>query len=229
MRVFGSRRRNLLRLAFCAVALLVVSCASGPVQASGPVRASFFESLEVRLTDLHRFAKWQTALERSAAERLAVADQPCSEAGSLACRYREWQQLLDGLRGLGRWQQLDAVNRFINEHPYRSDASNWSVPDHWATLGEFLTRSGDCEDYAIAKFLSLKDLGWSDAELRLVAVKDSKLGVGHAVLVVFLDDRTWVLDNQTDAVLATDAVGHYRPVYSINESAWWLHRHAGRA
>jgi predicted transglutaminase-like cysteine proteinase len=87
-----------------------------------------------------------------------------------------------------------------------------------------MTKFGDCEDYAIAKFLSLKRLGWTDDELRVAAVKDLNLNVGHAVLIVYYGGKTWVLDNQIRRVVATASIRHYQPVYSINETSWWRHR-----
>ena len=229
MVVSHGRFRMVAHLACAAAAVLIVLAGVEPALAGDTTERSFFATREIRLTDLRRFEKWQTALERYAAERATAEGRPCTEPASLACRYREWQTFLDGLRGQSRRQQLIAVNRFMNARPYRSDKDTWGASDHWSTPGEFLTRSGDCEDYAIAKFLSLKELGWSDDALRLVAVKDQKLGIGHAVVVAYLGGRTWLLDNQIKDVTATDRVSHYRPVYSINESAWWLHRPDGRA
>jgi predicted transglutaminase-like cysteine proteinase len=216
--------RRIAALTVAAVALLFTVLDTAAANAGEPAAPSFFASRELRLTDLRRFEKWRTVLARSASERRTATASPCHGDTSLACRYAEWQAFLDGLRGKDRRQQLDAVNRFMNARPYRSDERNWGAADHWATPGEFMTRSGDCEDYVIAKYLSLRELGWTDADLRLVAVKDQTRGIGHAVLVAFLDGRSWLLDNLNDSVTATEAVGHYRPVYSINETAWWLHR-----
>ena len=60
--------------------------------------------------------------------------------------------------------------------------------------------------------------------MRLVILQDENLNVAHAILAVRLDDQNFILDNQVDAVLPDTQILHYRPVYSINESAWWLHR-----
>jgi predicted transglutaminase-like cysteine proteinase len=60
--------------------------------------------------------------------------------------------------------------------------------------------------------------------MRIVVVQDLNLGIAHAVLVVYLDGRALVLDNQIDDVVPAAAVRHYRPIYSINERHWWLHR-----
>jgi predicted transglutaminase-like cysteine proteinase len=87
-----------------------------------------------------------------------------------------------------------------------------------------MLRSGDCEDFAIAKYLSLRDLGWENDQLRVAVVRDMNLKVTHAVLIVYYGGKAWVLDNQTNRVIETDQVRHYRPIFSINENYWWHHR-----
>jgi len=110
-----------------------------------------------------------------------------------------------------------------------TDSSNWGRKDYWATPGEFLTRFGDCEDYAIVKYLSLRALGIPDKNLRVVAVKDLNLKTGHAVLMVIFKDkktkknRYLVLDNQIKQVVDSRKIRHYQPVFSINRTSWWRH------
>jgi predicted transglutaminase-like cysteine proteinase len=55
-------------------------------------------------------------------------------------------------------------------------------------------------------------------------VDDTNLRVAHAVLVVAEEDRLLVLDNQVPDVLDSRRILHYRPVFSLNENRWWLHR-----
>ena len=86
------------------------------------------------------------------------------------------------------------------------------------------------EDYAIIKYLSLRRLGFPEEDLRVVAVKDLNLKVGHAVLIVFWADpktgkkRSLLLDNQIKKVVASRSARHYQPVFSINKDYWWRHR-----
>jgi predicted transglutaminase-like cysteine proteinase len=209
------------------IMLAVVAAALPTTVAADTLSPSFLNSREIRSADLSRFQKWNAALARYATER-STADRRCQES-TKDCQYAKWQAFLDGVRGSNKWQQLIAVNRFMNGQRYVADTSNWGVIDYWASPGEFLARSGDCEDFAIAKFLSLKALGWTDDELRIVAVKDLQLGIGHAVLVAFHGGKTWVLDNQTKEVVEIEAVRHYQPVFSINETSWWLHQAEPRA
>ena len=117
----------------------------------------------------------------------------------------------------------------MNKAKYITDKNNWGRKDYWATPGEFMANFGDCEDYAIIKFLSLKLLGFKDEDLRVVAVKDLNLKIGHAVLIVYWKDqksgktRRLLLDNQIKKVVDARAVGHYQSVFSINSKNWWRH------
>lgn len=95
-----------------------------------------------------------------------------------------------------------------------------------------MARFGDCEDYAIVKYLSLRALGFKDEELCVVAVKDLNLKVGHAILMVILIDskgrkRYFVLDNQIKSVVEENKIRHYQPVFSIGTKFGWRYLPAG--
>jgi predicted transglutaminase-like cysteine proteinase len=123
-----------------------------------------------------------------------------------------------------RREKIDRVNAFFNRMPYAVDASTWGIADYWATPFQFLGRSGDCEDYAIAKFVTLRQLGLASEEMRIVVVDDLNLRAAHAVLVVADGERLLVLDNQVPDVVESRRILHYRPVFSLNETHWWVHR-----
>lgn len=206
----------------------IVLSALALVMAAQPAAGSsetplLFGAREVRSDNLELFTKWTAALARAFDER-RLADAPCAAAAFNRCHLAEWRRFVESLRGLDRLTQLAAVNRHMNQKRYILDPRNYGVRDYWAAPGQFLRRDGDCEDYAIAKFMSLKSLGFTNREMRVVVLQDLNLGVAHAILVVYLEGRALVLDNQIGDVVAADAVHHYRPIYSINEHHWWLHR-----
>lgn len=74
--------------------------------------------------------------------------------------------------------------------------------------------------------MSLRALGFDVAQLRIVVLQDLNLKVAHAILAVEIDGQTWILDNQIKRVIEEERIRHYRPVYSVNEQSWWLHRKA---
>jgi len=184
-------------------------------QAIAETYPKLFNSFELASTNFARFPKWtdMRARWRDGA--------PCE---SSTCTTKGWQEFLDNLRGQDRMTQIKEVNKAFNLKPYTIDIKNWGVADYWETPYQFLKKNGDCEDYAIAKFMALKALGVPKEDMRVVAVQDLNLGIGHAVLIVYDGDTPLLLDNQINAVIPASRIKHYKPVYSINEDKWWLHR-----
>lgn len=218
------RRKRLGRTAAWIVvaAALSVGAATAAWAAADP---SFFRSVETKSNNLKPFKKWNGAIARYSEEAAKEEERTdCDSQRFNTCHYQVWAKYLDGLKDMPKDEQIVEVNSWANQRKYITDPRNWGQKDYWATPGEFIARFGDCEDYAIIKYLSLKRLGFTDEELRVVAVKDMNLKVGHAVLVVLHKGKTLLLDNQIKKVVSTEIVRHYQPVFSINETAWWRHR-----
>ena len=129
--------------------------------------------------------KWRSALARYAVESKKNPKPPCPGQQMQICTYDDWLSFLKTLEGKPPLIQLNEINNRINQAKYITDSANWGQSDYWATPAEFMARFGDCEDYAILKYLSLRRLGWKESALRVVAVEDLNLKVGHAVLIVF--------------------------------------------
>jgi len=135
----------------------------------------------------------------------------------------DWKKLKTDISGKPELEKLKAVNKYFNQWPYRLDKVNYGIADYWARPIEFFSKSGDCEDYSIAKYYALKDLGFTMDKLRIVAVKDKIRGIGHAVLAAYVGDDVFILDNQTILVLSHSRYRHYVPQYSVNEKYRWYH------
>src|SRR5690606_32204548 len=165
--------------------------------------------------------QWWRALERHLSDRLE--EKGCDGRAPEGCHRAEWTARLDELDGEPVQSQLDAVNRYANTRPYLFDWDLYGVEDYWAVPREFLYDGGDCEDYVITKYFSLRRLGFDHEDLRIVVVQDTNLRVPHAVLAVRQGSSMLILDNQVQAVMPDTEVVHYAPVYSINEQSWWLH------
>ena len=83
-------------------------------------------------------------------------------------------------------EKLEKVNRFFNQVNFVSDAIHWQKKDYWATPIEFLASDGgDCEDFALAKYFTLKMLGVPEKKLNLTYVKAWKLNQSHMVLTYY--------------------------------------------
>ncbi len=213
-------------VAFRLLAGLVLALALGAAGAPRVADAQsihLFGTQEIPGTDLSAFHKWNDMLARHEAERDRL-EPACASGDATACALRDWQSLLGKLRNRHPREQIAAVNLLVNRRDYVPDTSNYGETDYWATPAQFLTNRGDCEDFAIIKYMSLRTLGFRSDQLRVVVVEDVGAGAPHAVLVVLMDDEALVLDNRTAEVVPHERLMNYRPYYSLNEKGWWLHQ-----
>ncbi len=225
MERFRQDVRRVLRGAGRAVAVGALLAAVWlPATDAAAIGASgLFRSVEKRGKSVRTFKKWYGVLGRIEIER-EIENRPCTARGFNRCHLRQWKAFLAGLRGMDRMSQLRAVNRFANRWRYVEDIVNYGILDYWATPRQFFNRNGDCEDYAITKYMSLRYLGWPVQSLRIVVLQDDNLRVAHAVLAAYVGGRAFILDNQIKQVVHHSRIWHYRPIYSLNETAWWFHR-----
>lgn len=197
------------------VALASVSQLNTLQRAPLPSYPSLFGSREVRSSDISAFSKWSGVFDRY--------DDQLRKAGSNE-QVRAWKNELNRLVGKDMMGKIEAVNAFVNQQTYLNDKRNWHMSDHWATPIEFFGRGGDCEDYAIAKYMSLRALGVPDNRMRIAVVKDTVKNIPHALLVVYTDEGAMILDNQAETVKDARKVSRYQPIFSINKSGWWRHK-----
>jgi len=184
--------------------------------------ASLFGSLEVVTNSAVEKVEWRRFLRKYQNE--AAVYMLCDGDNNLCSPgLRRWRTLIASLQGASTYVQLDKVNRAINALvKYRSDDWVPSIKDRWASPLESISNGGDCEDYAILKYVTLRELGFSEAHLRLVIVKDRERGNDHAVLAVILKHSTIILDNRTDTILPQEQVTAYIPLYSISGTKRWF-------
>lgn len=180
-----------------------------------------FGTQEVSYDNLAAFPKWINVMARASAE--INLDCPQTFDGQ-PCKVTQWKKYIQSIQGRSLKEQLVLINNYVNSEPYRPDSSIGSSSDYWQTPGEFFATGGDCEDFAIAKFLSLKLLGIPQSAMRIVVLNDLRLRTIHAVLSVYVDGETYILDNQIKKVVPMSMVSYYQPIYSINEQHWWRHK-----
>src|SRR5215469_2499210 len=112
-------------------------------------------------------------------------------------------KIVDEGRGRDGRARIGVINREINLSIVPTDdLTQWGVDDRWsAPLVTFTTERGDCEDYAIAKYVALSAAGISPQDIRLVVVRDTAAGKSHAVVAVRLDGDWLILDNRRLALV----------------------------
>lgn len=141
-----------------------------------------------------------------------------------------WQSIVDRNQHSSERQKLEVINKFINKNRFVDDLTHWQKKDYWATPIEFLaTRGGDCEDFAIAKYFSLRALDVADSKLRLTYVKSLRLNQAHMVLSYYPSPTAepLVLDNLMDKILPASRRKDLQPVYSFNGDGLWLAKTRG--
>ncbi len=197
-----------------------INLASAANAAFSPVASypALFNATERRSGNLDPFTKWTSMFGRFEKAAYQPRNQKIIE---------DWKQDLQAYQGKSLREMAENVNSLINKTEYIEDSNNYGQSDYWATPVEFFTRGGDCEDFAIAKYVSLRALGVPEERMRIAIVQDMRKNIPHAILIVYTEDGAMVLDNQNKRALSTASVDHYKPIFSINRQAWWLHSKPG--
>jgi predicted transglutaminase-like cysteine proteinase len=200
--------------------LLLLLVSLNPISGN-TAETPLFGYQETIKTNLDLFPQWLQVLERH--KKKLLEDSRCPVKPHDECLIEDWLTFIKSIKSLPEIEQIHKVNEYANSRPYVLDKDNYDMDDYWATPNEFLKHNGDCEDYAITKMLSLKELGIDVNRMRVVVVQDTNLRIPHAVMSIDRDGETLILDNQIKEVISDKYIYHYVPVYSINERSWWMH------
>jgi predicted transglutaminase-like cysteine proteinase len=114
--------------------------------------------------------------------------------------------------------RVGVINRAINlAIQPMSDLAQWGVPDRWsAPLETFSTGRGDCEDYAIAKYVALTAAGVAPADVKLVIVRNTAAKQDHAVVAARLDGNWVMLDNRWLTLVADSDMPQVIPMFVLD-------------
>ena len=146
-------------------------------------------------------------------------------------RLIEWETLIRQDDSPSDSEKLEKVNRFFNQLEFVNDIDHWGEKDYWATPVEFLaSQGGDCEDFSIAKYFTLKAMGVEEEKLNLTYVKALRYNVHHMVLTYFSSPAAepLVLDNIVGIVKPASERSDLIPIYSFNGTGLWLAKQRGR-
>jgi predicted transglutaminase-like cysteine proteinase len=184
---------------------------------------ALFGSTEISAKKLTALPQWARVLSKMKIERSQFRACLDNKAACTAAGLRTWREVAASASGKPELEVLKTVNAYFNRWPYKLDRELYGVSEYWASPQEFMKRSGDCEDYAIAKFFVLRDLGYANDKLRIVILMDRIRRVGHAVLAVYALSDILILDSLTDLIFSHKKYRHYVPQYSMNETTRWAH------
>ena len=146
-------------------------------------------------------------------------------------RFVDWQKLMAAGKSITEQDKLREVNDFFNHNiQFAEDIVLWLKEDYWATPVELLCKgAGDCEDFAIAKYFTLLEVGVDESKLRITYVKALKLNLPHMVLTYYENPQTdpLVLDNLTSTISFASERADLLPVYSFNGTSLWINKLKG--
>jgi predicted transglutaminase-like cysteine proteinase len=163
--------------------------------------------------------KWRNVERKLDDERVQLAlcegdRERCASPAAL-----QFLAIVDNARAREGRARLGEINRAINLaiRPM-SDQAQYGELDVWTSpLVTFAHGAGDCEDYAIAKFVALRQAGFSSDDLRIVIVRDTVRGEDHAIAAARLDGHWLTLDNRHMAMVEDDSIRNYRPLFVIDQ------------
>jgi len=170
------------------------------------------------------------------AEKFRLDEKVLAEAesryGSAArTRLSEWEELIRSDNSATDMEKLIKVNDFFNRLDFVDDNIHWGQQDYWATPVEFLASDGgDCEDFSLAKYFTLKAMGVNERRLNLTYVKALNLDQAHMVLTYFEvpGEEPLVLDNLVADIKPATQRTDLLPVYSFNGTGLWIAKMRGR-
>ncbi len=160
-----------------------------------------------------RWRSLQPAL-RTDAEILAICRASPQICPAVAKRFLA---IVEAARERSGRARVGEVNRAVNLaiRP-ANDLARFGVPDIWTTpLATFAAGMGDCEDYAIAKYVALREAGMADTDLRLVIVHETRVNQDHAVVAARVDGDWLILDNRTMRLSADVNVRNMTPLVAL--------------
>lgn len=171
-------------------------------------------------------AGWDFSAISTRTERLYGPATPSARQ-----RIDEWAALLKQPSQGTIHDTLNRVNQFFNARmAFRDDIVVWKQQDYWATPIEFLRQgAGDCEDFALAKYFTLREMGVPANQLRITYVKALELNQAHMVVTWYSTPTAipLVLDNLKTAILPATQRTDLLPVYAFNGEGLWLPQSGG--
>src|SRR5713226_1950986 len=161
--------------------------------------------------------KWR-GLESDIIKEEKVLERCRADASDCPSYAAQFLRLINAVKSKSGRAQLEEANRgvnaairFVTDFVQYGEADRWSAP-----LATFATAKGDCEDYAIAKYVALRDAGFPSDDLRIVMGRDRTIRQDHAVLAARLDCRWLILDSQRSELIEDSRVRDLTPVFAID-------------
>jgi len=196
---------------------------SGDILSDAPLRGSIpqigeepFGLFAFRAPEGILWRKWRGVAADLAAEDLVIAR--CRDENDCTPAARRFLTILAAVKAREGRAQLDEVNRHINSAiRYVSDMAQHGEPDRWsAPLAALAAGRGDCEDYAIAKYVILREAGFPAGDLRFLLVRDRLARDDHAVLAARFEGQWLILDNRFLRIPEDREMHNFTPLFALD-------------
>jgi predicted transglutaminase-like cysteine proteinase len=226
MEMFGHshawRAVVLVGLAWLGPAAVVTAATLDPSERAGLVEKSAepFGLFASPLSEGGLREKWLDVERQLDDERVQLALCDGDRERCVSPAALRFLAIVDNAKALEGRARLGEINRAINLaiRPM-SDLAQYGAIDVWSSpLVTFAHGAGDCEDYAIAKFVALRHAGIEAGDLRIIVMRDTIRGEDHAVAAAKLDGRWLMLDNRRMAMVEDANVRNYRPTFVIDQT-----------
>ena len=215
----------------CALLLLplVPPCLAAPADDPAPPAfapiVSDFTAVRIDLDarEVQPFLKlWRDVMNRHVPEKAFGNSISALTPPVLA----QWGNLAKLMPAWTAEKKLQNINGFFNRWDSKSDRANYEVEEYWASPEEFLEKGGDCEDFAIIKYLALRYFGWPEQDLWLLLLRENKSGEHHAALAAKTGEKIFILDNLSRPVYLLipekQYLRNFTPLYGINGLGMWM-------
>ena len=186
-------------------------------QEARPVGKEPFGLFTFRAPEGILWSKWH-GIESDITKEQAVLTSCRAKAEGCPSYAAQFLRLINAVKAQSGRGQLDEANRAVNMAiRYMSDYAQHGEADRWsAPLATFATGKGDCEDYAIAKYVALSEAGFPRDDLQLVLVRDRAVRQDHAVLAARLDGRWLILDSRRSELMDDADAKSFTPLFAID-------------
>ena len=148
---------------------------------------------------------------------------PIQTAKYRSAKTDHWEEMIRSVAAEPPLRQMLKVNQWFEQFAYKLDRTVYKKDDYWATPLEFIELGGDCEDYAIAKYMTLRRLGFPASSMKVAMVYDTDTYSDHAFLVVNYNDAEYILDNREKLVVSGFMKNRYKPHFAFNENHVWTY------
>ena len=206
-----------------AAAVLLISSIAGETVSAGITEKGLFGMVEISSDNLEALPRWQKVMESFPA--LAAAAAACDEKIE-DCKSQQmtlWRTKIAELEREDKRIKMDGINRFLNGWKHNASEPGNGSDTEWVTPLEFLSNGGGSRDFAVMKYISLKELGFDPASMRIVIANDVLRNETHGLLSVELRGKRYILDSINNTIFDDHHINYYLPLYSVNETTRWAH------